>query len=64
MFVNSDLLHAIVALDAHFVTSGEMLDNNIGHILSVRVSLTVQPMYRAERYLVAPQGAVLTAYRL
>lgn len=64
MFVNGDLLHSIVALDSHFVTSGEVLDDDICHILPVRVSLAVQPMYRAERYLVAPQGAILTAYRL
>lgn len=64
MFVNGDLLHAIVALDAHFVTSSEVLYDDVRHILPVRVSLAVQPMYRAERYLVAPQGAVLTTHRL
>lgn len=64
VLVNGDLLHSIVAFDADLASRGQVLYDDVRHILSVRVSLVVQSVDGAEYYLVAPESPVLACYGL
>lgn len=60
MFINSNLLHFVVAFYSDFVSSCEMLYDDVCHVLPVRVPLSIQAVYSTEHYLVTPQRTILT----
>ena len=64
MLVDGNLLHQVLALDAHFLIGNEMLYDHISHVLTVGIAILVQAMYCAEDELIVCYGAVLTTYCL
>mmetsp|Transcript_26127 Transcript_26127/g.60323 ORF Transcript_26127/g.60323 Transcript_26127/m.60323 type:complete len:444 (-) Transcript_26127:487-1818(-) len=63
VLVHSDLLHIVAALDSHLLFSDQMLDNDIGHEVSVGITVLVQPVHGAEHQLVHGKGAVIASHR-
>lgn len=64
MFVYRNLLHPIMAFDPDFVACRQVLYDDVSHVLSISVSLTIQTMNRTEYGLITPKSSVLTCNRL
>ena len=61
MFVDGNLLDKIFTFDAYFLVSDEMLNDNVRHVLSESIAITIQTMYCTEDELVVGYCTILTS---
>ena len=64
MFEDGDLLDEVATLDANFLVSQEVLDDDVGHVLTEGVAITIEAMDCAEDELIVGYGSILTTHRL
>ncbi len=61
MLVDGNLLDHILAFDAYFLISDQVLYDNIGHVLSVCIAVAIQTMNSAEYKLIEGYRSILAS---
>ena len=61
MFVDSNLLDHVLAFDAYFLVSNKMLYDDVCHILSVCIAISIQTMNSTEYKLVESYCSILAS---